>query len=348
MGARDRDRGVEVRKADDAAPSVTIIVSPRERFGFARESLASIIANTPEPYELIYVDVGMPRRVRDEIEPVVVARGSRLIRTPHYVSPNRARNLALARVRTRYVAFVENDVMVAPGWLDALVACAEETGAAVVAPLMCQGLPLHTVVHCAGGRCAIDIVDVGRGPERRFVERVHFQGRRVDWLARSLERGMTELAEFHCMLVRSDAFARIGALDEKLLGTRDHVDFCLQVREAGMSIWLEPTARASFADDVPLRLGDLPYYMVRWSDAWERASCAHWRQKSRVDIDDSLDHRLRNIGWRRRAYLVRPLAALLWPWRHPTPRRALSRALSVLERAVNAAVSVLHRLRAAG
>jgi GT2 family glycosyltransferase len=246
------------------------------------------------------------------------------------------------------VAFVENDVMVAPGWLEALVACAEETGAAAVAPLMCQGLPLHTVVHCAGGRCAIGIVDVGRGPQRRFIERIHGQGRRVAGLAPALARGPTELAEFHCLLVRADALARLGPLDEKLLGTRDHVDFCLRLHEAGMAIVLEPAALATFADDVPLRPSDLPFYMLRWSDAWERASLAHWRRKWRVDLDDSLDTRLRRIGWRRRAHLVRPLAELLWPGRRSQPQRALARALATVERALNAAVSAVHRLRAAG
>ena len=52
---------------------------------------------------------------------------------------------------TEYVVFVDNDVLYTEGWLDRLVACADETGAEVVAPLTCQGLPAHTEIHHAGG-----------------------------------------------------------------------------------------------------------------------------------------------------------------------------------------------------
>ena len=65
----------------------------------------------------------------------------KVIRTARYISPNQARNLGLRYVLDRtildcadseYVVFVENDVIVKPGWLTQLVACAEETNAAVV------------------------------------------------------------------------------------------------------------------------------------------------------------------------------------------------------------------------
>ena len=312
---------------------VTIIVTPRERFSFAVESLESVIANTAKPYQLIYVDIGMSGAPRAGVERLCAEHGFTLIRTTHFVGPNHARNLALEEVRTRHVVFIENDVMVERGWLPALVACAEEAGAAMVMPLLCQGLPLHTVVHCAGGLCAIEEGVADGRPFRRYVEQIFDQRRSAAELRPTLQRRPTELAEVHCLLVRTDVLRSIGPLDERLLGTREHIDLCLRVQALGLPIMFEPAACATFADDAPLTLADLPYYMLRWSDEWERTSIAHWRRKWRVDVDDGLQLRMRNIGWRRRAYLLWPLVTRVVPGE--TPQRIAMRVLSIVERGVN-------------
>jgi len=59
---------------------------------------------------------------------------------------------------------VDNDVIVSPGWLEALVACAGETGATVVSPLICQGTPLHD--HA--GQWCVECVYAGRIRVRSF------------------------------------------------------------------------------------------------------------------------------------------------------------------------------------
>ncbi len=108
-----------------AAQRVTIAVVPRERFSLARQSLISILEDSNPSTELIYIDGGSPPLVRQFLEQRAARNGFRLISTERYVSPNEARNLAAAHVRTRYVAFIDNDVLVSPGWLDALVDCAD-------------------------------------------------------------------------------------------------------------------------------------------------------------------------------------------------------------------------------
>jgi hypothetical protein len=234
--------------------------------------------------------------------------------------------------------------MVAPGWLPAMVACAEETGAAMVMPLLCQGLPLHTVVHCAGGRCAIvEGVADGR-PFRRYVEQIFDQLKPVAEVLPTLKRRPTELAEVHCVLVRADALRRIGPLDEELLSSRDHIDLCLRIRELGLPIMFEPAACASFADSAPLKLSDLPFYMLRWSDEWERRSIDQWLRKWRVEIDDGLATRLRNIGWRRRAYMLYPIVARVVPESWALSRRLVLGGLGMLDRGFNALFSRAHRV----
>ena len=132
-------------------PKVTVVCVPRERFSFARRSLISLYKNTDEPFRLVYVDNRSPRSLRCFLEEMQPKLGFVLVKTPHLLSPNQARDLGLKYTHTDYVVFIDNDVEFAPGWLGPLVKCAEETGATVVGPLTCRHQPLHEIIHCAGG-----------------------------------------------------------------------------------------------------------------------------------------------------------------------------------------------------
>ncbi|MEO1342314.1 MAG: glycosyltransferase family A protein, partial [Cyanobacteria bacterium J06635_13] len=125
---------------------VTIVVTPRERFSCTSRSLESIYQHTQIPFNLIYVDGNSPGKVARYLQQQAQAKNFHHLRTNYYLSPNHARNLGLEHVTTKYVVFVDNDVVVSPGWLSQLVQCAESTSATVVGPLMCQDEPVHQIV----------------------------------------------------------------------------------------------------------------------------------------------------------------------------------------------------------
>jgi glycosyltransferase involved in cell wall biosynthesis len=302
----------------------TVVVVPRDHFGDTQEALGSVLAHTDAPYELVVVDGGSPRATADYLRAAQARAGFRLIRTQHPLSPNQARNLGLTAVRTRYVVFLDNDVVVAPDWLPPLLGCAEETGASVVGPLVYEGRPLHTRTHFTGGDAHVETR--GDAGERHLVDRI-----RKD---EPSGRRRTGCAEFHAVLVRTEDLIRLGGFDERLLSTRENLDFCMCVSAAGGSIWVEPRSRITYLPPDPLRLSDIPYFSLRWSDAWERASFDHLREKWSVVHDDYFDHQDRILGWRRREMLV---AGCLLRWLRSTQLRlAAERALRPLERAANA------------
>lgn len=283
-------------------PHVTVVVVPRERFSHIPRSLECLYTETPVPFGLVYVDGGSPPKIRRYLEAEAQRRGFELIRSPRYLAPTEARNLGLSQARSKYVVFLDNDVLVSPGWLGALVRCAEDTGAWLVGPLYCFGEPAFTTVHMAGGTAHVEVREGGR----YLAESHHFPGHRLEDVQRKIERMRTELVEFHCLLVRTEAFERLGPLDEGLLSDFEHLDLCLAVREAGGAIYVEPEALVTWVTPPPLAWSDLPYFMLRWSDAWNRASLRHFRQKWHLAEEDPNGHYEFVTSYRKRA---------LWPLR---------------------------------
>ena len=300
------------------SPDVTIVVVPRERFQVTRRSLESIYDKTTFPFALTYVDGGSPLPTRRYLERQARARGFRLVRTERYLTPNQARNLGISELASRYVVFVDNDVLVTSGWLEALVRCAEETGAWVVGPLYCQGELEREVIHMTGGHAHVFDVD----GIRRFREDHRFWGRQLREIRPLLRREPCEMVEFHCVLVRSDVFRRLGPLDEGLKSALENPDFCMSVRQAGGEVYFEPVALVTYLPPPPLAWSDLRYFLLRWSDAWNRASLNHFRQKWQLaDDDPTLVQQFKEWTWWRRqallsrnTVLARLLHTLTGPW----------------------------------
>ncbi len=286
------------------SPAVTIVVVPRERFSYAKTSLESLYEHTQMPFELVYVDGNSPQDLKVYLDEQSRLRGFKLLRTDHYLYPNQARNLGLQHVNTKYLVFFDNDVVVSPGWLSALVGCAEETDAAVVGPLMCQHEPIHQEIHFAGGESHVWVDQTGR---RRLREKMYHQGKRIGDVRVKLERSPTELAEFHCVLVRRSVFETIGPLDEAMLNTKEHLDFCMTVREAGEKVYFEPDSLVTYVPGPPQKLADVHYYMLRWSNAWTLDSLSRLREKWKLSEDGYFKTKYKKLGGRRKMTFVAPI-----------------------------------------
>jgi glycosyltransferase involved in cell wall biosynthesis len=339
-----------------AAERTTVIVSQRERFGMTRESLESLYEHTPG-LRLIYVDGNSPARWRDYLKSEADRLGFTLIRREHFLTPNEARNIGVAAAETEYVAFCDNDVLFTPGWLDRLVACADETGGDVVAPLTCQGLPAHTEIHHAGGDYAPGGDMEGffaNDPElgRAFDEKMIGHGEKVaDWQGR-LTRQQTGMCEFHCALARRSVFDRIGPLDEKMLSTKEHIDFCMTVRQSGGTVWFEPTSVITYVFPCrarPMAPEDWPFFALRWSNSYGRRSLEHFIAKWRLKTDPDYVARKRQIYIMRRwqGMLVPLMRKLPLIGRHDPLAKKLARAVMFPERLVNEAMVARHDRRMA-
>jgi GT2 family glycosyltransferase len=342
-------------------PDVTIIVVPRERFQFTQKSLESLYENTSYPFKLIYVDNCTPSPFRQYLQNQAQLKGFQLIRSARFLSPNQARNVGLKQVlnqpnRSQYVVFVDNDVIFAPGWLQALVDCGEQTNATVVGSLVCQYQPVHQIVHCAGGEYMSSeefarfrkgepsLASTNEQGKWRINEKTFYQNRPVSEVCDQLKRQPTGFVEFHSMLVRTQIFDQIGVLDEGFSCTKEYLDFCMLVAQAGGTVYLEPASIVTFLTHPPaprLKWSDLPYFMVRWSDAWERESLLHFQKKWNLAETKYFTKRLKKLGWRRREEMIHPLVE---PFKFlgTAPTKWLEKRLVKLEKQLNQLVSAHH------
>jgi GT2 family glycosyltransferase len=290
-----------------ASPEVTLVVVPRERFNASARSLESVRRHTPPGLRLVYVDGGSPPETARYLAEQSRAGGFELVRTDRFLSPNEARNIGFARASGRYVVFLDNDLLVTSGWLDALVRCAEETGADLVGPLYGVGDPHTGSVHMAGGRMGIR---EEQGERRLFEEHV-FAGRPISEVVGRLRREPTQLVEFHCMLVRTATLQQLGPLDERLLSTGEHIDICLAVAKRGGEIYLEPASRVAYLPPDALDSAEREYFQLRWSEAWTRATFSRLYEKWRLSPRDP--YIAQHVRWLRshRRLALKPVQAKL-------------------------------------
>jgi GT2 family glycosyltransferase len=256
-------------------PQVTIVAVLRERFTLTERSLASIYQNTRCPFRLVYVAGKPPSRVLQYLKNEAQEKGFLLVTTEHHVSPNQARNLGLKEVHTKYVVFIDNDALVAPGWLEALVECAEDTGAWVVGPLCLIGEIREGIIHVAGGKVHFK-EELGR---KVLYDEQYLFNTPVREIKEPLVRRRWDYVEFHCALVRTEVFQFVGELDEQLFSVHEHIDFCLRVKQAGGAVYVEPKSIVTYIPSPPYDWTDLPYFMLRWSEEWNAATANHFCDK---------------------------------------------------------------------
>lgn len=286
---------------DTHHPRVTIVVTRRERLSAMRESLESLYANTSERFELVYVMGAAPRHAKTWLTEQARTRGFRLIETPHPLTPAESRNIGLRVATTEFVVFAENDVVFQSGWLSALLACADETAAEVIAPLTCEGRPIHTIVHHVGtvesNHGAFGGAEYGR---RDFTEELFLQGQTVTEAAPLLVRRRTQTVEMHCFMVRRALFERLGEFDPNIV-SKEHLDFSWSALESGAVIWVEPKAVVTFLvpskhDEV--RAADLSYFLLRWSRSWQKRSHDALKVKWGLREDGFISSRRALADWR--------------------------------------------------
>jgi GT2 family glycosyltransferase len=265
-------------------PRATIVMTARERHAFAETSIESIVQGTGRPYRFIYLDVQSPDWLRKTFARRASEWGLEVVRFDEPLWPHEARNRVVGSIATDYIVFIDNDVLVAKGWLEALVACADETGAGIVGPLYLQGDGVNPPkIHMAGGKLIEEAAEHG---QRHLVDVRLLSDKDPSEVASALRRETCDFLEYHCTLIRTDLVRDGSLLDRSIRCVHEHVDTALSVRQRGFPIFFEPDSRVTYLGLADYTLGDLDFFRWRWSVEETERNIATFSSKWKVANED--------------------------------------------------------------
>lgn len=206
-------------------PTVSIIIPTYNKAAMLLECVKSVRAHTAGSYEVIIVDDASrdeTPRLLDRLDGLRALRNKR--NSEFIVSTNRGARAA----RGKFLLFLNNDVIVTPGWLSHLVKTLESNPSvgAVGAKLLRPNGRLQEV----GSIVWSDGSAAGYGRDDDPVKPEYCYQREADFCSAA------------CMLVRRDVFQEIGGLDERYLPAYyEDTDLCFAIRKMGLQVVINPS-----------------------------------------------------------------------------------------------------------
>ena len=217
--------------------SVDVVVCVHDALEDVRRCLASVLLHSRKPFSLVLVDDGSGPEARDFLADFAREHDAHLVRNDVARGYTLAANQGLRASRGDYVVLLNSDTVVAPRWLDRLVAAAESgERVGVVGPLS----------NCASWQSIPDYTN-GAGD---WAENPLPEGLDVDGMGALLSadggpiRPELPFLNGFCLLIRKRTLEEVGLFDEEAFGRGfgEENDFCLRARASG---W-----RLVLADDV--------------------------------------------------------------------------------------------------
>ncbi|HEX2031217.1 MAG TPA: glycosyltransferase family 2 protein [Actinomycetota bacterium] len=221
-----------VALSSSPSPVASILVVTYGGWEWCRRALEAVARNTDVPHEVIVVDNASPdgtgERLRDEV------RGATVILNPRNVGFGPAVNQAAAVARGRFLALLNPDAEVQPGWLPLLVEALRrrrDVGAVVGRLLNVDGSlqEAGSLLWSDGSTLALGVGADPSDPAYRFSF-------------------SSDYGSAACLLIRRSTFLDEGGFDAAYLPAYcEDVDLALRLRERGLRVLYEPRAAAVHA-----------------------------------------------------------------------------------------------------
>jgi hypothetical protein len=242
---------------------VAVVIVPRDRLSSISACVASVLKNTEVPFRLVIIDLGYPKKTIDQLRSQCAGVPTEFLSVGRTI-PMLAFKQFLPSITEPYLAWVDNDTFVTPGWMTALLERARQ-GARVILPLTLEregldvdkrDLPLRNhISHAELRRVTVDGVSYvfDHKPFRRAApEELPQEPHTVDYF------------ELHAFFAETQV---MRDLDLPAMVVREHIDLGMQLHQRGIDIWCEPKSRVIF-DNIHERpsFADLRFFFYRWAE----------------------------------------------------------------------------------
>jgi GT2 family glycosyltransferase len=236
----------------------SIIIPTYNNLELTQNCLESIWQHTPRHlYELIVVDNGSQDATPPFLERLAASGRIRLIANEKNLGYAKACNQGARAARGDYLLMLNNDTLVTPGWLDALIQAmaGDDNVAAVGAKLL---YPDDAVQHA--------------GVVFNHAGKVYHQYRYFhrDHPAVNKTREFQVLTAA-CLLIRTSVFFQAGLFDENFRNGFEDVDLCLRMRQLGYRLLYNPNSvvyhlESKTTGRFERELDNSRYFREKWRD----------------------------------------------------------------------------------
>jgi GT2 family glycosyltransferase len=254
-----------------AAPSISIVILTHDNLTFTKLCLESVVANTEyDDYELVIVDNGSTDGTPDYLREVAEFWGNvRLKLNDYNLGFAAGNNQGLALARGDVLVLLNNDTIVAPGWLTSLVGHLDDPMVGAVGP----------VTNRIGNEAQV------ASSYRTYGEFLEFAARYVH--AHRGERFEIPMLVMFCLAMRREVFQRIGDLDERFAGAMfEDDDYAMRIRAAGLRLLCAEDAFVHHFGEAAIgkwamtsEYGERFHAnRARWEEKWRRKWVPHRRR----------------------------------------------------------------------
>ena len=253
------------------AMRVSLVIAVYNQRHYTERCVEAIRRCTAQPYELIFVDNGST----DGTSEFLTSQSVAVISNSANLGCAKAWNQGARASRGSVIGILNNDIVVTPGWLDALLAFMERTGHGVVSPAAREGRLDYDLEAYAAD----------------FVRRC----------ARATRRDVYGA----CMLIRREVFDRIGLFDEGFsYGGCEDIDFLWRATQAGFSLGTTGSVLihhfAMVTQDAVKATEQRSYpkeNLAHFQSKWNRTVRGNWLIRRWDDVRSSLRKRYERVRY---------------------------------------------------
>jgi GT2 family glycosyltransferase/glycosyltransferase involved in cell wall biosynthesis/Flp pilus assembly protein TadD len=206
-------------------PLTSIIILTYNALEYTKKTINSILDNTEQPYEIVFVDNGSSDGTVVYLRHLTEQHNHiKLIENPHNRGFAAGNNQGAALAQGKYLLLLNNDVLVSPDWLTSLVkGLVRDPKIGLIGPM----------TNSISGRQRF--AEINYQDDEGFYEFAQY----VRTVNKDKLTPRRRIAGF-AMLTRKSIFEQLGGFDESFgTGNFEDDDLCLRVRAAGYAIMVD-------------------------------------------------------------------------------------------------------------
>ncbi len=246
-GSIESRAGRRVQLLGETAVAASVVIPVFDQVSFTRNCLEALFQVTGgvAGWEVIVVDDGSTDGTWDYLQEA--ARGYpnlRVVRNDRNLGFSGACNAGASQARGKHIVFLNNDTLPKAGWLQALVATADDPKVGIV------GAKLVFPVDADSGAEYVQHAGIAFGADRNSMHLYKFCLEQQPFVNRARElQAVTGAA----MLVRADLFHAAGGFDTDYRNGAEDLDLCFKIRAAGYTVRYCPDSVITHFESVTVR-----------------------------------------------------------------------------------------------